>query len=299
MWSMSNLFSQTLPGRFPVPWHGSPASGQAASYESLLWDVDETFLPIGYASYESGSITLDTNAPASISLNMLDEPIESGYVSGTVEGLDASFATNAVFVCFPSGARIAVVNDAPMSAAFEYLVPSLPAASIMVTSSSLSGSGGFSTAYRRSLSAGATDVVLTHPVAPELIAPADDASGVDGETEFRWTTSATERVYLLRLDGEERPTRSLHVVTARDRTFLDTAGELALAPESQYSWSISAFDGVSNTDEAAVPGGFLFSLADSISAPPEVPASGSSASTVPRRLWTSAEAPPTLEKPSR
>jgi hypothetical protein len=43
----------------------------------------------------------------------------------------------------------------------------------------------------------------------------------------------------------------------------------------------------------------LFSLADSISAPPEVPASGSSASTVPRRLWTSAEAPPTLEKPSR
>jgi hypothetical protein len=252
-----NGFNSTL------DWRGAAQTSVTA--RALLWGVNaQTDLPTGYFAYNSGGTSLDEQQPATLMLDMADDPnIQSGNVTGTVTPLSSDGRSNAAYVRFAnsngSTAAIQLVDDGVGPDTFTYLVPSLPQGSIMVAASEGDPyDGPFAVAFKDNLAPGGS-ANLTIPAAPILIAPAAGATGVDADTMFRW--SGGTGPYLISMIDQDFYT-GCYIVTAQTQTNLPTFAGFSLNPGGEHHWQVAVHGTYDDVDAMTGPTGYLQPLTD-------------------------------------
>jgi hypothetical protein len=257
---MSLLELQNLPTLMPVSWT-TPLTSAGITCEGLLWERDANGLPTAYAGYESTQVNPNLFSPAELALNLHDQALPSGFVSGTVDSQHVS-GRNAVFVRFSSGAAMPIVSEGAPDAVFEYLVPTLLGATITVSAVRWDDDGrSESLVHRDSLQAGTNDVRLNPPPWAVPTEPPDLTEDVGVGTTFAWDFDGPERVFLLHVQNEANPYRQIYVVTPRKRTTLPSFSGFALERGAEHTWHVETHGDVASTDAATSPGGFLDSFA--------------------------------------
>lgn len=239
-----------------MTWIG-PATMQA-SFHGLLWAFDSNRLPSGYVSYDTTSALLGNPTTVMVSLNMPDEAIGSGQVSGSVTASDPGGHTNLVFVRFAGGAAIKVVEQVGGPDTYGYLVPTLPAASITVaaTQGNYFG-GGYALAHRDGLSAGQSGGELAIPTPAAQVAPSADAMGIASSTEFSWLGGGPTYIFY----AEDLSFyRGVYVVTTRRQITLPTFQAFALRAAGRHQWRVETHGSASTVDALAGPTGYLDSF---------------------------------------
>jgi hypothetical protein len=248
-------------------WEG-PATTEVSAY-GLLWELDVNKLPTVYRAFDSASTTLDEASMTStpITLNLMDETIPSGSVTGTVTAATSTERANLVFVRFAGGAAIRVVNDyrsAPDS--YNYVVPTLPASTITVAASEgNSFFGAFGIAHRDGLGAGQSAPALAVPAPATQVVPVLDA------TQFSWSGSAG--TYVFHVESAMNYS-GLYVVTSRRSITLGSIPGFALRAIPLPYWRVQKHGSAAAVDDVAGPQGYLdpFTFSDDL---PYGPRSGS------------------------
>jgi hypothetical protein len=266
-------------------WVG-PVTMQATAH-ALLWELDSNGLPTAYRSYDSVSALLvdSSSAMVTFSPTLADETITSGTVSGTVTSPVATDRANQVFVRFADGGSIELVNDYPPPDDYSYLVPTLPTGATVTVAASFGWSSlDYAVAHRDGLAAGQQNVGMGIPTPAVQTAPAAGITGVNGGTEFAWTSDANVFVFHVEDAGIYQ---GLFVVTSRNRITLPSIAGYALRAGRAHTWQVETHGDGDSVDAFASPqGGF-----DSIGSwgYPEGPKTGNGSFTQSlRRSFTTA-----------
>ena len=236
----------------------------------LVWSVDDTprALPVRYDMHAARALTLANGETAKPVLALAPQAIATGVITGRVTAAGASTnRRNHVFVRWSDNARIRIVEETPPTSAFSYVVPKLDNATITVAASSGEYSPGpFAVAHQALLSPD-RDVALEIPIAPSLLAPADNAGNVGADTTFEW--SGEKQVHVLCV--ENGTTEAIRVVTTESSARLPrtAAGDLALDPSRPYGFWVETHGKFESVDAAAEPSGFLDDYTPGIAGPME------------------------------
>jgi hypothetical protein len=284
---LPNGYAQTSSG-----WQG-PLSTQVTAH-ALLFDHDANELPTVYKSYDQVLGVLSETQPATFVVNVPDETVGAGTISGRVTSVTSSDRTNYVFVRFESNAAMELVEQYGSTLdplAYTYVVPAVQGGSIEV--GALEGTHGFSSigvAHRDRLAPGQMDVALDIPTPPQLVAPADQITGVDGDTVFSWTSQG--RTFLWHAENRDVNTPTfggMYIVTAAKRVSIpEFPNGFTLIPDDLYGWSVEVHNDVATVDDLAGPQGFIDSWAPTGEGPSSPRRGDGSFSATDERYFTTA-----------
>jgi hypothetical protein len=247
-------------------WVG-PTTMQATAH-ALLWELDSNDLPTAYRSYDSVAALLDDSSAMETMFNpsLADETIASGTVSGTVVSAVGDDRANLVFVRFPDGGSIELVNDYPPPSTFSYLVPTLPGgATITVAASYGFGSAEYAVAHRDGLAAGQANIALTIPT-PVLLDSPESGTIAGPATTLQWS-AATGAVQVIHIEDRDYY-QGAFVVTRNARlASIPTFEGFELRPAGVHLWNIETHGSFATVDAFAGPEGGLDSMGSSTDAP--------------------------------
>ncbi len=234
-------------------WYGSAST--TATVHALLWYRDVLELPT-YLAYDSQNVALSTTNAARPVMDLGGNPLDSGTLVGSVVPGSLGNRGNAVYLRFPSGAAIPVVEDAAGLDDFTYVVPALGGASLSVAASEGDSLyGPFALAHADGLTSTATPALtIPEPAAPHL--PAASATNVSVGTEFAFVGASGVGGHLVHImDGGS--SQGLYVVTDETSfTFPEVAG-FALRAGGTHSWTIETHGDFATVDEMTGSNGFL------------------------------------------
>jgi len=243
-------------------WEG-PASNDWTLH--ALYVVRTSALPTSYRAYATRDIPVTdgdgTQLPTAIDL--ADQSLDTGTVSGSVTFNTGVNATNSVFVRFTSGAELPVVNKVDTGTGtpdYSYLVPSLPNATITVATAETQNSGAYAVVHHDGLAPGATGVELTVPAPTTLSMPLDGTLGVDDGTTFSFSGgNPSAHAYLVHVEDQDFYD-GLFIVTAKKQFTLGDLpivnGEFTLTKGQAHQWWVETHGTPASVDAMAAPGGF-------------------------------------------
>lgn len=273
-------------------WRG-PAAIQGQAH-ALFWQFDtDTALPTSYLGFYSTLVAFDEANTTTIPISLAGDVLDSDNVQGTVTTASNASRANYVYLRFPSGDRITLVEDYPSAPnTFSYLVPSTPAGSITVAGvEGYAPSGAFSVTHRGGLAPGNTANLAMH-LPGTLVAPGDGATKVDGTTSFSFVPGAgsgAAHLIAVRNIYDSCCFDALHIVTTKTQFELpEILGTNFMRPGEGYYWRVETHGSYDTLDEMTGPTGFLdpFSADE---ATPQGPRMGNGSYTVTnRRVFTAA-----------
>jgi hypothetical protein len=265
-------------------WVG-PTSMQTSAH-ALLWEFDSNELPTAYRSYDSTSATLVESTNGNVfALNVADETVTSGTISGTVTSPSATDRTNYAFARFPDGAAIRVVEDYPPPDTYGYLVPTVPSSSITVAASYGYWPSEYSIAHRNGRAAGQSGVAIAIPAAAAQVAPVLGALNVGSTTQFSWSSAG--RTVVFHVEDVDYY-QGLYVVTNRQAITLPSFDSFVLRAGAPHYWLVETHGNTSSVDAFAGPQGGLDAFSYRLEEPDGPNTADGSYSASPRRGFTTA-----------
>jgi hypothetical protein len=227
---------------------------------ALQW-VEVDGLPIEYVAYDdAGLLAFDSESDADVEVevDLTENEVASGTISGTVASPTSENRSNAVYVRFASNALIQVVDDSPGSeSSFTYTVPGLPDASIMV----VAHEGEIfdqerAVAYQSGVSLGQTEIRLEIPVPAHLSAPEPGATLQD-DTVFTWSHDDGQ-AFLWHLSATSADEGVFVVTAQREVKLASFAEQLGLIrPGEEYTWRVDTHGEPASVDAMLGPEGFM------------------------------------------
>jgi pentapeptide MXKDX repeat protein len=247
-------------------WYG-PQTTQS-NVHALFWQhIDD--LPTQYLGYDTALVALADATTTDIGVDLAEvSDITAGVIAGNVSGANGGDRENSMFLQFPDGAVIPLVDDSSGPDAFSYVAPALPEGSIVMAASegSTAFSEGYGLAYQTGLTPGGGDVNLSIPSPASLLLPSGGADAVTSDTTFRWEGSAS--TYVLHIEDSDYY-QGIYIVTSRKEltlsTFLD--GAFVLRSAGAHTWTVETHGDFESVDELAEKNGFMDPFSHDFSSP--------------------------------
>jgi hypothetical protein len=262
-----NSYSVPLPGGYGqvgATWQGPDTTNVTA--HGLLYEQDSNSLPTVYNSYDEVLGVLSETTKATFLLDLPDDTVGAGTVSGTVTSPSSSERTNYVFLRFQSNGIMKLVEHYGSTltpGSFTYNVPSVAGSSIEV--GAVEGDPSFGAAalvHKDRIAAGATSIALAIPTPPQQVAPAEGISNVTGSTIFTWTSQAHAFVWNAENIEPSSPYGGLYIVTGEKRVSIPEFGNgFTLLPGDLYNWRVQVHGDPATVDDLAGEDGFADSWA--------------------------------------
>jgi hypothetical protein len=180
--------------------------------------------------------------------------------------------TNYVFLRFPTGDRITLVEDYPSAPdSFTYVVPDTPMGS--VTAAAVEGNayaGDYAVVHQSGLAAGST-ATMAIPLPGSLVAPVDGVANVDLTTEFSYLAgagSAGTHLVAIRSTFDSCCNDAIYIATTKTQfTIPEVVGGNFLKGGEGYFWRVETHGELATVDAMTGPTGFM----DAFSADEETP----------------------------
>lgn len=215
-------------------------------------------LPTEYLAHDSAPLAVAAGSETSFTLDLGSSGVlASDTISGTVTGFGPGARRNQVFVRFIDDAAVQVVDHDMPEAAYEYLVPSIPNASI--TLAAMRGnlaSPPYAVRYRDGIAPGVSGVDLDVPLPPTQVAPDHQAEGVNDTTVFSWTGPDIVYMFYAKRMGV---LEYYYVITTAKQITLPLAEPdfPALSAGTTYFWYVATHHEHATVDAATGPFGYL------------------------------------------
>lgn len=244
-------------------WFG--AKQTAATGHGLLWQVDAQKLPVGYLSYASADITLDTANNTTLTLDLSAKSIASSKVPTTVTPAGVASRRNWLFLRFDSDATLKLGSETNAQDTFSYLAPTIAGSSLTVAASEGYTSEEYAVAHADNVKPG-DEVKLTIPAPMIQQTPPEGTKNVTATTRFSFSGDEpgpyVSIFYSQDPDDPSAPAtafQSIYVVTAKKQFTLPTflGGDLSLYANRRYIWVVTTHGAHASMDELADKGGYL------------------------------------------
>jgi hypothetical protein len=255
---------------------GFETTGSSINYSSILWrgpaltngtlhglrlqraSSDFNALPTMYQGYDGQPYTLDDSSPSTqVALNLATSAIPTGNVSGVVASTATGEAENDAWLVFSSGGVMQLLADAKGNGAFSYLVPTLPASSIVF--SAQRGSHyrlPYAVAHVDGLAPGAAVGTVTVPAPATPTLPVTGATGVSNATSFMWNGQGSDTISIMAIAFQNVDVNFFVVTSGANATIPSIPG--LPAPNNALAlWSVETHGPYATVDEAAGPTGML------------------------------------------
>jgi hypothetical protein len=245
-----------------ISWYG-PAT-TTGTLDALQCSLDANGFPSGgwlYGTKPNVGLAAGAGLP---NQDLIMTSRASSSITGnvTVQGSSSVLAAKGLWIDFPSGGSIWTVFDTLPTTSISYSTPSLAASTATATLAAVAvqevpGEGNnTSWTYRRGLTTSASDVAINLQEPPVLANPVANATGIDHNTEFRWSPFGNSVQGLIVWSTAGNP--GYAIVTMKDRAKipdLSTWGidGMGLPPTTLYGWRVWAYGPWSSIDEAAGP----------------------------------------------
>lgn len=241
-------------------WRGLQAN-TSAYFHALLWQaVDD--LPTNYWGYDSGLHALSESDESELDVDPYENSdLMTGTLEGSVTPKTGADRTNSMFVQFPDGARIQLVNDYEGPDEFSYIAPLLPEAAMVAVAAEGWSGDAMAFAYRGGITPGNDPIKLEIPSAPTLLTPTNGTTLVPAETNLRWQGEDTPVV--IHIESTSTYDGFYIVTSSKEAAFGEfAAGAKTTVPGVTYTWEVQQHGRFESIDDLAGEEGFLnpFSL---------------------------------------
>jgi len=248
-------------GTYTASWTG-PTSLTGTAH-ALLVLRSGTFKepPVAYEAHQATTFAVSTGVATNIAFDLSPSSIALANVSGSVSGGFSDRGSNLVSLRFADGTVLPLLDDTQRTAAFSYLVPVLPGASLSVAASS-GATAPFSLVHRENIAPGQTGVALAIPGPVTLGSPPLGAE-VTAATPFTWSSPAqAARTFVWHLEYTDT-VQGLFVLTSRTQlTLAELADGFGVPPNTDVYWSVETHGAAPDVDAATGPSGFLDSYVE-------------------------------------
>lgn len=229
--------------------------------------------PTGYSAYDSTQQSVTAGNGAPVTLDLGKGAVPSDYVSGSVTAADPTDRSNYPYVRFTSGATIPLTDGgvSPSGPSFQYLVPSLSDASIiMAASSGFMDYNGYAIAHRDGLAPGATNVAIDIPGPPSITQPADGATNVRSGATFSFKPSQTGVAHVVQLYADQDNSDIFLVTSQTSFTLADfeVPNGLPILPNTLYDWQVQSHGTPPTVDAMCGQRGFIDEFSAGLFGPP-------------------------------
>lgn len=200
---------------------------------------------LGYDSFEA---TLTDGAVESNDLALA--PVASQSVTGTIDaGAGVTIGTSVGYVRFGPNLSMPVFQSNSMLSDIDALMPAIPGTSYDFLAAGMTAGGS---SYGWVADVGTDAGTLSVPAAPQLVAPADAATGVTAATTFTASDAGVPQTFFW---SPQVSGPAVFLTTARSSvTFPDPAlGGYAFPAGETYDWSVLGI-GASSMDDAGTRG---------------------------------------------
>jgi hypothetical protein len=252
------------PSLFPG-WGGPAATaGNAHALLVLRSSTDTDAPPLAYEAYRTTPLALSDEATSSLGLDMAASAIPQATLTGSVDAGPFGEHSQLVATRFADGTVLPLLRADSNQAAFSYLVPSLPSASLTVAA--LAGPPGYSVVHADGVPAAADQnvaLVLPRPVSPN--APANGSQAGPGTT-FSWSSvGQSAQVFVWHLESEDY-FEGIYVITSQSEiAYPQVPGYSMTLPgegdDFAFYWSVETHGDHPSVDAAAGPDGLFDSFA--------------------------------------
>lgn len=237
---------------FTVQWPGS--STLPGKIIVLIANVNVNGNITGYTVYGEKPYTLNNGSPATINFATGDFTVNPG--SATVSGnlsIPTGYTipvTSMTMSYVSAGALYSGIQIDESGQSFSYTVPTgLPTPfKLYLRGSAQGGLPQENTNKMMSVTSGSSGNTLTLDPVPSLSTPANNATGIDTNTIFTYSSTSGTGMYILTaIAGNKR----FYVLTANTTANLPNlaAYGLALGSNVNYQWSVQRILGINSTDD--------------------------------------------------
>ena len=245
----SNVFNN--PYALNPIWFGP--NSITGTVHALQWSVDAAGLPTiyrGYGKLENVPVSDGGIANKDVALNAVAGSILSGNVT-VPAGL--SLSSKRLSADFGPNAKINLVSDSTVGAAFSYNAPNIAGVGL-TASAKASGAGGIeSEVFKRNLAANANNLNLEIPTPPSLSLPVSGATGIDLTNQaFSWAPF-NGGLHIAQLST---PGKAFVVFTAASSVTLPSTASLGLGTlptGTAFSWRVMGTSAMTSTDAITNP----------------------------------------------
>ncbi len=222
-----------------------------AEYADATYTVPLAY--IGYATLENIAVEDTGYVPVALTL----APIATGTLSGTVTQPPGSTLSAIALTLLPvstSSTGLFFLDDQTGSTSFSYTTPSIPGTALQLEVYSGDTAGNYGRAIVTGLAPTTTNLAITIPASPTLLAPVNGATGVTASTEFSCTTFSSG-IYEFSIVSNNDPLSYYIFSESPTVTIPDlSAAGFAVPPSgSPYAWSVSGYAPVTSVDQLAMP----------------------------------------------
>lgn len=239
-----------------LSWNGNTTAN--GDLHALQWQANAAGMPQAYTGYATKAGVTISNGGSFPNQNLPLASVTAGTISGTITvPSTVTLGVKSLYLEVSSDLAILLGQESGATAAFTYAVPNIANTTMRVAAMGSGASGGFSTALKTGISAGATGVSVTLPEVPQLSLPVDAATNISNTTPFSWTTSASV-VYLALFAGPGGEPNYVVITGASTATIPDlTSLGLGLPSSMSYSWVVYIFGPHASIDAAAGANGIV------------------------------------------
>jgi hypothetical protein len=261
MFVSPEVFRSTTPnfttGAYSMSAGWTGAATITGTLHALQWETDASGLPSTYTGYVAKPNVALTAGGTFANQNLALTAVTGSNVSGTVTlpaGLTLS--NKRISLAFNSLGAAQLGSDATAGTAFNFVVPNIAGAIVVLSANAASGALGTSTVTLRS-TPGASNVGLVLQPPPQHSLPVSAATGITTASPFSWTP-VTGGVYVLVLNGPAGEPSYFIVTTATSGQIPDLSAQgLGLGASKNYTWQIHSLGPFTTMDAATGPIGVV------------------------------------------
>jgi hypothetical protein len=233
-----------------------------ATGHGLVWD-ETSGLPTMYRAYHTTSspIAIADSGQAMWGLDLADNSVSAGTISGSVTSPTSDDRENRVFVQFASGAVVDLITHygSSLMSDFSYVVPTLPNASVtMAAAEGTAYFGAAAVAHQDGVTAGESGIDLVIPSPPTVIGPAGGTT-IGPSTTLSWTAGSHNAFVWSAISNYYY--EGIYVVTKRTQLSIPTfSNGWTMRPGDTFTWRVETHGNADSTDDMTGADGFADSF---------------------------------------
>jgi hypothetical protein len=249
-WWLSNADTQSS-----LSWWGPMENVGTLHALQAMWD--STSSEYKYAGYQEQAQVLG-GSTVELNYTFAAESVPTFRVSGTVSSPGLRKRQNQAWVRWDDGAGLYVNGAQDPGDQIAFPIPVLPNArgALMAIEGAMDSNGfiipPYGAVFVDDLTAPTTELALTIPKPPQLLAPADAMEGVDAGTAFQW--SDADGVGVLSIQND---THMLFIVTKGGDAAIPTMAfeaPFSLPLNTMLNWNVGVYGAFSDVDRATSSG---------------------------------------------
>jgi len=230
-----------------------------ATLHALQWETSGG-LPLTYKGYGTKTNVALTAGGTFANQDVALSAATQSTVAGTVTlAAGLTLTSKSISLAFNNLGSTNLGSDGTSATAFNFAVPNITGATIVVNAQASGGALGSSmTTLRTTPGASGLTITLNAPPQPSL--PVNAATGITTASQFSWTPLAGG-IYILVLTGAGTEPDYFVVTTGTTAQIPDlTAQGLGLGASKSYAWQVYSFGPFGDMNAATGPNGLVSAL---------------------------------------